>query len=120
TVASSGRRLAVRCPDPLPEVRVSAAAVGHVLDVLIDNALAHGAGTIAVEATAAGAGVTVTVSDEGPGIADPGILFERRPTKGGGIGLALGRTLAAAEGGQLRLRSSRPTTFELTLPVARA
>jgi signal transduction histidine kinase len=115
-VLASGRTLVARSAPGLPTVRASATAIGHVLDVLVDNALRHGGGTITVDAASTSAGVVVTVTDEGPGVADPERLFQRRPGgSGNGIGLALGRTLAAAEGGHLRLRTARPAIFELTL-----
>jgi signal transduction histidine kinase len=117
-VAASRRTLVAHCAPGLPPVRASATALGHVLDVLVDNALRHGGGTITVEATSTSAGVVVTVADEGPGVSDPEGLFQRRPGGiGNGIGLALGRTLAAAEGGHLRLRSARPAIFELSFPA---
>lgn len=117
-VTASKRTLVARCAPGLPPVRASAIALGHVLDVLVDNALRHGGGTITVEAASTSAGVVVTVADEGSGVSDPERLFQRRPGgTGNGIGLALGRTLAAAEGGHLRLRSARPAIFELSLPA---
>lgn len=120
TLHAAGRRLVTGMTGPLPAVRASATAIDHILDVLVDNAFQHGAGTISVQAAATADGVVVTVADEGPGVAEPAEIFKRRARPGGqGIGLALGRTLAAAEGADLRLRSARPSIFELTL-VSRA
>jgi signal transduction histidine kinase len=116
SLRAAGRRLVTGCTGPLPPVRASATAIDHVLDVLVDNALHHGAGTITVQAGGTGAGVVITVTDEGEGVAEPAEVFQRRARPGGrGIGLALGRTLAAAEGAELRMRSARPAVFELTL-----
>jgi signal transduction histidine kinase len=112
---SQGRRIEAVDDPALPEVRASAAAIRHVLDVLVENALTHGRGTVTVASQGLPHGVVITVSDQGRGIADSTVLFRRRAPGAGGIGLALGRTLAAAEGGQLRLRSARPAVFELTL-----
>jgi signal transduction histidine kinase len=67
--------------------------------------------------------VSVSVSDEGSGVADPAGVFERRQSAGGGtgIGLALARRLVEAEGGRLRLLGAgEGTTFEVTLPAAAA
>jgi signal transduction histidine kinase len=63
----------------------------------------------------------VTVADDGPGIEHPERLFVRRQpdARGTGIGLALARRLAEAEGGRLVLKHNGPgaTVFELTVPV---
>src|SRR5690606_34269017 len=75
--AAAGRRVVVSA-DPAPAVRVRAAALGQSLQVLLDNALEHGQGTITVSVQrlrAAGDGaardeewVRLCVADEGPGI----------------------------------------------------
>lgn len=106
----------------LPTVAVSDRAVRQILDVLVDNALRHGAGAINVAARPASAGVMVEVGDEGPGVTgDPESVFERRvsPAGGTGIGLALARSLAEAEGGRLVLRNAgHHPVFVLVLPAA--
>jgi signal transduction histidine kinase len=94
--------------------------VSHVLDVLVDNARSHGDGAIIVAARVHHRAVSVTVSDQGPGVANPDALFVRRQegARGNGIGLALARRLAEAEGGRLILKENGPATvFELTVPV---
>jgi signal transduction histidine kinase len=106
----------------LPTVAVSDRAVRQILDVLVDNAQRHGAGAITVAAHPASSGVMVEVGDEGPGIrGDPESVFERRVSSSGGtgIGLALARSLAEAEGGRLVLRSAGPhPVFVLVLPAS--
>src|SRR5205823_4633339 len=98
---------------------VSAPALAHVLDVLLDNARRHGAGDVRVTARAHPGAVSVSVTDQGPGIAEGAAIFERRRSASGstGIGLALARRLTEAEGGRLRLREGDGTTFEVTLPA---
>ena len=46
-------------------------------------------------------------------------IFERHVSskQGAGVGLALARTLAEADGGRLHLVSTRPTTFQLRAPA---
>lgn len=120
----AGRRLTVDSGSDLAAPTVSGAALTHVLDVLVDNAQRHGGGDVAVRARCHRRAVSVSVTDQGPGVADPVAVFERRhsPSGGTGIGLALARRLTEAEGGRLRLRAGagEGTTFEVTLPAAGA
>lgn len=96
----------------------SSAAVDHILDVLVENALQHGRGDV-VLAIGRRHGVTgIEVRDAGEVAADADErLFRRRESLSGstGIGLHLARALAEAEGGRLRLARHAPTTFELLL-----
>jgi len=102
----------------LPVSSASQAAVRQVVDVLLDNAVVHGAGTVTLSLRDAGGAVAIDVADEGPGPADPEEAFRRRgdSAAGHGIGLALARSLAEAEGGRLRLTRPRPPVFSLLLP----
>ncbi len=115
------RPLDVEVPADLPHVRASDRALRQILDVLVDNAIHHGRGTITVRARAARPGAVIAVTDEGSGIAgDPERIFDRRVSNAGrsGIGLALARSLAEAEGGRLVLSAAGPpaTTFSVFLP----
>jgi signal transduction histidine kinase len=97
----------------------SAATLRQVLDVLIDNARVHGAGTVRIELTLHGGSAVVSVGDEGPGIAEGRELqiFERGTSFGGGrgVGLAVARDLLDHDGGRLVLARSRPPVFEAFL-----
>ena len=126
SLATASRPLVIGHPTlgghPAP-VRASRAAVGQILDVLLDNARVHGRGTITVDAVANSLhGVTLTVADEGDGVSgDASRIFRRRTTvaKGHGIGLALAATLAHGEGGHLGLQATGPhPVFRLTFPPA--
>lgn len=104
-----------------PHARVLTSALTQILDVLIDNAGRHGAGTITVTVRDLDNAVAVDVADEGPPLpGDPTVLFQRRTTNadGHGIGLALARRLAEAQGGRLRLATPDPPTFTLLLPAS--
>ncbi|MCU1343946.1 MAG: histidine kinase [Acidimicrobiia bacterium] len=120
-LGADGRTLHVEAQAPVPPVAASRVAVEHVLDVLLDNARRHGAGEVNISTEAHRQIVLIRVTDEGVGVADPVAVFQRRhpDAKGTGIGLALARRLAEAEGGQLRLARAGPQPeFELSLPAA--
>jgi signal transduction histidine kinase len=127
----SGRALRVRVDDAAPPAPASQTAVLHILDTLLDNAVTHGAGTVDIRARATRGALSIEVGDEGDGIAgDPELVFRRRHStngaddgpdgeRGSGIGLALARRLAEAEGGRLVLSRARPhPRFSLFLPSA--
>lgn len=117
----AGRALRVHAPEDLPHARGSAASLGHVLDVLVDNALQHGRGLVSVAASSGGGVVKIDVSDEGDGVAgDPEAPFQRRShlARGHGIGLSLARSLVEADGGRLDLTRTGPRpVFTVLLPA---
>jgi signal transduction histidine kinase len=120
-LAANGRGLQVDVAPGTSSVVVSAAAVSTVLDVLLDNALHHGAGVVTISGGPAPRdGVVLIVGDEGEVTLPDGTLFAPRASDGRhhGIGLALARSLAEAEGLRLLLARRRPTAFELVLPGA--
>ncbi|WP_326796232.1 ATP-binding protein [Streptomyces sp. NBC_01808] len=94
-------------------------AVAQALATLIENALMHGAGTVALRTRVTGNQVVVEVTDEGPGVpADLGSRVFERTVSGRnstGLGLAVARDLAEADGGRLELVQQKPTTFALFL-----
>jgi signal transduction histidine kinase len=97
----------------------------QVIATLLDNALVHGAGTVTIRTSRTRRSVVVEVRDEGGGV--PAELapriFERSVSGapgGTGLGLALARTIAAADGGQVVLVRPRPAVFALFLPHATA
>ena len=115
---ANGRSIAVvRRTEPVV-ARVSPHALRQILDVLIDNAIAHGRGRISVTVRDAAGSAEILVGDEGSTSLDSGQIFARRSpsTHGHGIGLSLARSLVEAEGGRLTLASDEPTTtFSLLL-----
>jgi signal transduction histidine kinase len=118
-LTSAGRGLRLEVDRQAPESRASTATVRQVLAVLLDNAATHGAGTVTVRVRDAAGVLAVDVADEGPGISTPEpTLFTRRAPNaaGHGIGLALARSLAEAEGGRLTLGGAAPPTFTLLAP----
>lgn len=100
-------------------VRGAQQSVDQILDVLIDNALMHGRGTVAVSVRTIVGGAALDVADEGSTVPETDDdLFRRGHGTNTGIGLALARSIAEAEGGRLLLTQRRPTTFSLILVQA--
>ncbi|MFF3399813.1 ATP-binding protein [Streptomyces sp. NPDC002659] len=100
-------------------------AVAQVLAALIENSLMHGGGTVALRTRVTGNQAVVEVTDEGPGVpADLGARIFERTISGRnstGIGLAVARDLAEADGGRLELLQQHPPVFALFLSrVARS
>jgi signal transduction histidine kinase len=114
-VARDGRRLIVS--GDAVRARVDAEAIGHVLDVLVDNSLHHGKGDITVVVRTIGASVAVDVADEGPAPRDRDPFADTGSDSSHGIGLRLARTLAESSHGRLELVASENTTFRLTVPA---
>ena len=99
----------------------------EALNVLLDNAAAHGSGSVRIEVRAAepaSTSVEIAVTDDGPGV--PPELRRRifawgvsRPgSTGQGIGLHAARDLMERQGGYLELvEASERTTFVLGIPM---
>ena len=100
---------------------VTPGGLAQVIATLLDNALMHGKGTVTIRRTQAGRSVVIEVEDEGEGVPAELVsrIFERsvsgRP-EGTGLGLALARTMAAADGGRIVLARRRPPVFAVFLP----
>jgi signal transduction histidine kinase len=109
-LAAASRPLRIEAPAKPLHAGADARVVAEVLDVLLDNASRHGAGTVHVAVRELDGWLAVDVGDEGTGFADPEDAFMRREetSNGHGIGLALARSLAHAEGGRLELTRARP------------
>jgi signal transduction histidine kinase len=118
-LAAQGRRLAVRFDSDLGSFPVPGGATAQILNVLLDNALRHGTGTVTITARGISEAVALDVSDEGSIAADPKTLFARQTLDGSGhgIGLPLAHSVAEACGGRLRLAADSPTTFSVLLPA---
>lgn len=96
-------------------------AVSQVLATLIENSLMHGTGTVALRTRVTGNQAVVEVTDEGPGVPpDLGSRVFERTVSGRnstGLGLAVARDLAEADGGRLELLQQRPPVFALFLSM---
>jgi signal transduction histidine kinase len=100
----------------------SAGALAQILATLLENSLVHGAGTTTLRTRTTGISVVIEVTDQGPGVpAELGTKIFQRAVSGRsstGLGLALARDLAEADGGRLELVQQRPAVFALFLTDA--
>lgn len=125
-VQSAGFTVALDLPPLLP-VALAGAALESILTTLALNSSQAGAHCLTVKARHIGEVVTVTLADDGPGIApgDRARIFEpffttRRAQGGSGLGLAIARSLLDTVGGTIELvEATTGTTLALTLPPAR-
>jgi two-component system sensor histidine kinase KdpD len=107
--------LSVEVPPDLPPVAADYVQIDQVLTNLLENAARHTPpGTpvvVRAEAVGHGGGVTVSVSDAGPGV-DPAVRdevfepFRSGTTTTTGVGLAICKAIVEAHGGTLSLRDS--------------
>jgi signal transduction histidine kinase len=97
---------------------VDVSVIDHVLDVLLDNALTHGAGVVEVSTRTVDGHVEIRVGDGGSLAAGIDAFSEKRSDTSHGIGLRLARTLAESAGGELTLCATTPTVFALLLPTS--
>jgi len=116
----------------VPPVKGDRVQLEQVVMNLLVNAFdalvgAKGERVVTVQITANRTSVIVAVLDNGTGLRSEDVervfeaFFTRKPS-GMGIGLAICRTIVEAHGGQIRARNRAEggSTFEVTLPVARA
>lgn len=119
--AAASRPLHFIVPTDAVTVGASAPVVREILEVLLSNALEHGEGVVTITLRQAGGDwIAIDVGDEGSGVGEVDVFARRDQGAGGhGIGLALARSLAAAEGAQLTVRRTGPSpVFRLLLPTS--
>ena len=119
-------------PADLPRVMADRGRIVQVLNNLLANAARHSPETapIRIEARRDGMHLSVSVSDEGRGIAPERLphLFRKYPAAGdrergvgSGLGLAICKGLVEAHGGRIRAESAGPgqgARFTFTVPLA--
>ena len=132
SVRNPGHQFIVDVPNDLSPLEADPDLLEQVLRNLYENALkyAPGGGRIHTTADEADEVVTLSVTDEGSGIAPEALstVFERFRRVGGdptvrgmGLGLYLSRHLIEAQNGRISVTSpglGKGTTFTVTLPTA--
>lgn len=107
-------------------LRTDPRRLDRILANVIANAVEHGGGDARVVIRAAGAGATVTVADQGPGIAPEHLphLFDRfykadpaRSGRGSGLGLAIAGENARLLGATLAVRSEPGAGTEMRVEL---
>ena len=127
-----GRKIILKLKEGLPMMDSDAKRVRQVLDNIIDNAIQYSdEGTeVVLEAKQMDSELQVSITDQGMGIPteDLGRVFDRMyrieqrltPDMGGiGLGLAIGKGLVEAHGGNIWVESKlgKGSTFRLALPI---
>ena len=118
----------VAVPAPVPMARITPEVIETLLETLVENSRQAGAGRVAIRIEAADEDISLSVGDDGPGIAaaDLDRIFEpfftgRRESGGAGLGLAIARSLLAASGGTIVAEpGARGACFRIRLPMAAA
>jgi two-component system sensor histidine kinase KdpD len=128
-VGEAGRRVEIAFPEESPIVRADAAQIERVLVNLMENALKYSPAEepVRVQVTETGSDVLVRIIDHGPGLARADLerIFEpfQRATDGdvhgAGLGLAIARGFATANGGRVwaESREGQGSSFVLALPL---
>ncbi|MGH8953345.1 MAG: sensor histidine kinase, partial [Acidimicrobiia bacterium] len=99
----------------------------QIIRNLLTNAVRYGGAMVTIEATTHGDATVLTVSDDGPGLAEadwekifePYVRAHERPTQpeSVGLGLSVSRQLARLMGGDLTYHADdKGSVFQLTLP----
>ncbi|MFC1416980.1 ATP-binding protein [Streptacidiphilus cavernicola] len=117
-LSRAGRALHLEGPPGLRALG-TAGAVAQVLAALIENTLMHGDGAVTIRTRVRDTSVVLEVQDEGAGVSSElgARVFERAVSghNSTGIGLAVARDLAEADGGRLELLAQKPPVFALFL-----
>jgi signal transduction histidine kinase len=116
--AVARRHVGMVTADGAPPVSGTKGLAGQVIDILVDNALRHGAGSVTLMIE----GPSVTVIDQGPGVPPERVasLFDGPvdPSARHGRGLSLARRLAQVDGATLEVVGNHPLRIRYTLPRA--
>jgi signal transduction histidine kinase len=128
---AAGRGIELRVEQPAGTARLetSPELVERALHPLLENACRYANQVVTVSVGRENGSVVYRVVDDGPGVAEDererifepaarGTAAGAAGSSGTGLGLALGRRLARAAGGELSVTPGRGGRFELRLPTA--
>jgi signal transduction histidine kinase len=131
SIQGADKHVQLRVPQDLPRLSTDRVRVKQVLTNLVRNAVRYGGGKpVDVDARVAGAGVEISVIDQGPGLRTQELesvftLFEQGTAgqlsaDGYGIGLHVVQRLVALLGGKLSVESQpgRGAAFRFALPLS--
>ncbi len=124
----SGDRIQVKPPSPDALTKIHKETLSEALAEIVENALATGGGSTqsTVEVTQTDREVTLSFSDNGPGIAPEHLakvfepFFTTHPHRTG-LGLSLAKAAIMRDGGSIKVRNNIPfpgASFLVTLPIA--
>ena len=128
-----GGRVVLDVAAGLPEIAADPALLRRVLNNLLQNAVVHArrAVTVTVAARADQGGVRISVTDDGPGIAEAyhELIFRKfervkvagvATARSSGLGLSFCKLVAEAHGGRIWVQSTEGagSTFHLYLPLS--
>jgi signal transduction histidine kinase len=130
-VKEAGVGLQINVPDHLPEMSANAEHIRIAVRNLLDNAVKYTPphGQVSLTADSANGTIEIRVADTGVGIEDKAIphIFDRfyrgdktrSGRRGSGLGLALAKSIAEANGGVIKVASKAGagSTFTLLLPA---
>lgn len=127
--AESGVEMHVEQPGRPARVGAGPELVESALRPLLENACRYGSREVTVSVRRENGSVVYLVEDDGPGVQaeererifDPAVRGSAAAAdgaRGSGLGLALGRRLARAAGGEVAVVPGRGGRFELRLPAA--
>jgi len=109
---AGSREVRIESEPDLAPAAATGAVLHQVLDVLVSNALQHGAGAVTISIRATAGALAIEVSDEGPGFDRTALAaaFRRGDpgARGTGIGLSLARDLTESIGGRLTVSNPGP------------
>jgi len=111
--ARADRPLSITPARFTPPVRGNAVTLRHVLDVLLDNSLQHGAGEVRLDHIVNDDSVTLRITDQGPGFAAPPFLSDESTeapagTPHRGLGLPLAKRLIESMPGRMAIMRAAP------------
>jgi signal transduction histidine kinase len=134
SIIRKNQQVQLDLPAGLPAVMADHKRLHHVIKILLDNAIKFSPekSAVSLKAAVTAAGLEVSVSDRGIGIAPANLdkLFTSfyqtedhltREHGGLGLGLAIAKKIVEAHGGKIRAESAglgRGSRFSFTLPIA--